>query len=71
MNWYTLEIDPETIQKLMITKGWSAGDIARKCGVSKETVYRIMKNKRATVKTVHKLCKGLKIPMEEVIMNVR
>jgi transcriptional regulator with XRE-family HTH domain len=59
----------ERINKLRIKEGLSLGEFALRCKIDKMTAQRISKGTlpNITLRTMHKISKGMDIPLKDLI----
>jgi len=58
----------DRFKALLNSKGWTAGSLAVKTGVSQDAIYKILRGERVpTMDTIVKLARALDMPLEEIV----
>lgn len=57
--------------KLLIDKGMTKTELAKKSGVSSSTITRMGKNEYVALEVIDKICKYLDCEIEEVVKHVK
>lgn len=70
MAYKTLNVDVKKLEILLVNKHMSVIELSRLSGLSHETIYRMLKEKKASLKTLGKIAKALEIDIEKVLDNV-
>ena len=62
-----MKINPNKLKIALVNQNMSVHELSRKSGVSTQTLYRVFNKKRATLRVLSKIIKGLNIGVEELI----
>jgi len=54
----------EKIENLQAKQGLNHTQLARRAGMSRQTLYRVKKSKRPQMKTIRRLTKALNVPAD-------
>lgn len=54
----------------LINKNLTVNELSNLSGLSNETIYRMLKEKKASIKTLGKIAKALEIDIEKVLEDV-
>ena len=62
-------VDKNKIAIAMVKKGLNIPQLSKACSLADQTIYRMMRNGRASVMTIHKVAIILEVPVEEIMLK--
>ena len=62
-----MTISKDKLERLMVNKGVSSSELAKRLGVQEQSISKMKRNKTCRLRTALKLCQALECNVEEII----